>query len=366
MLFSPPSSSFTHGIHHIFTPLPARIHVFFIALLQQIYFKTAIPRSFIPRLRGILCLFLVACTAAVLNAQFDSGSILGTVRDASGAVVPEASITLRSLGTGVPSTTLSNSAGDYSFNSVPSGDYVVAVKCSGFKDATTSTITVTVGARLRVDLNLVLANVTQQVVVNARPALLETDSSDRSMVINPTEVVNLPLNGRDPKTVVRAAYGIGYQQFIRAAVVNELAQNAPYNIDHVISQYTPYSKTSPEAVCTSLSAAPLSCFQPTQLGYVNNFLSASNYSALSTTTTYDTAHTPTTYMQSYQLSVQRELTSHTVPAPSPSVETSGYHQPGWSGQPHPPHLRETRVTQPAHIFRFTVAATNSRSYQHIQ
>ncbi len=54
----------------------------------------------------------------------------------------------------------------------------------------------------------------------------------------------------DPKTVVRAAYGISYQQFTRAAVVNELAQNAPYNIDNVITQYTPYSKTSPQKVCT--------------------------------------------------------------------------------------------------------------------
>jgi hypothetical protein len=116
----------------------------------------------------------------------------------------------------------------------------------------------------------------------------------------------------DPKTVVRAAYGISYQQFIRAAVVNELAQNAPYNIDNVISQYTPYSKTSPEAVCSSLSAPPLSCFQPTQLGYMNNFLSTSNYSALSTTTTYDTASTPTTYIESYQVSLQTELPGKAV------------------------------------------------------
>jgi hypothetical protein len=113
------------------------------------------------------------------------------------------------------------------------------------------------------------------------------------------------------KMVVRGAYGISYQQFIRAAVVNELAQNAPYSIDNLITQYPLSSKTSPTAVCTSVSAAPLSCFQPTQLGYLNNFLSASNYSALSTTTNYDPARTPTTYVQSYQLSVQRQLARST-------------------------------------------------------
>jgi hypothetical protein len=112
------------------------------------------------------------------------------------------------------------------------------------------------------------------------------------------------------KMVVRAAYGISYQQFLRAAVVNELAQNAPYSIDNVITQYAPASKT-PQAVCTSLTAAPLTCFQPTQLGYANNFLSLSNSSALSSTTTYDPASTPTTYVQSYQLSVQRQLTRST-------------------------------------------------------
>ena len=58
------------------------------------------------------------------------------------------------------------------------------------------------------------------------------------------------------------------------------------------------------------------------------------------------------------------------PVPSPSVGdplgTSGNHQPGWSEQAHPPHIFETRVTQPTRILRFTVAATSSRSYQHIQ
>jgi hypothetical protein len=110
-----------------------------------------------------------------------------------------------------------------------------------------------------------------------------------------------------PKTVVRGAYGISYQQFLRAAVVNELAQNAPNSIDNLITQYAPSSKTTPETVCTSLNAPPLSCFQATQLGIPNNFLTAANYSPLSTTTTFDPARTPTMYVQSYQLSVQRQL-----------------------------------------------------------
>jgi hypothetical protein len=123
----------------------------------------------------------------------------------------------------------------------------------------------------------------------------------------------------DNKTVVRGGYGIGYQQFLRAATVNELAQNAPYNIDNVITQYAPQSKTSPQAVCTSLTVAPTSCFMPTQNGYPNSFLSTSNYSPLSTTTTYDPAHSPTPYVQSFQLSVQREIAPKTFLPMRPAV-----------------------------------------------
>jgi hypothetical protein len=134
-------------------------------------------------------------------------------------------------------------------------------------------------------------------------------------LINPNNLDFAPRFGLaysiDSKMVVRAAYGIAYQQFLRAAVVNELAQNAPYSIDNLITQYAPIYPKTGQALCTTLSAAPLSCFQPVQLGYVNNFLSLSNYSALSTTTTYDPARTPTTYVQSYQLSVQRQLTART-------------------------------------------------------
>src|SRR5208283_75970 len=128
--------------------------------------------------RGLLCFCLLLCTAAVLNAQYDRGNILGTVHDGTGAVVTGVSITLKSLGTGTSSTTVSNSDGDYEFSSVPAGDYVVTARRTGFKDTSTPTFTITVGANQRVDLTLSAGNVTEQVIVSAGAALLETDSSD--------------------------------------------------------------------------------------------------------------------------------------------------------------------------------------------
>jgi hypothetical protein len=155
------------------------------------------------------------------------------VRDASGAVVPEASITLKSLGTGVSSTTVSNSAGDYSFNSVAAGDYIVSAQHAGFKDAATSAFTVTVGARQRVDLSLVLANASEEVVVNAQATLLETDSSDRSMVINPTEVVNLPLNGRDPADLSLLVPGVNKSSL---EIEGATSREAAYNVNGLRNQ----------------------------------------------------------------------------------------------------------------------------------
>ena len=107
------------------------------------------------------CLFVVLMLAAapIVDAQFDSATIVGTVHDASGASIPGTSITLKSLSTGVANNTLSNSAGDYNFNAVAAGDYTIAATSTGFGDIATPAFTVTVGARQRVDINLSPQNV---------------------------------------------------------------------------------------------------------------------------------------------------------------------------------------------------------------
>jgi hypothetical protein len=183
--------------------------------------------------RSLFWVLVLLCSATVLNAQFESGSIVGTVREVTGGVVPEVSITLESLGTGILKTTLSNSVGDYTFSSVPAGDYDVTARHAGFKDASTSVFTITVGARQRVDLVLSPASVTQQVLVSAEATLLETDSSDRSMVINPTEVVNLPLNGRDAADLSLQVPGVN-KSFLE--IEGATSREAAYNVNGLRNQ----------------------------------------------------------------------------------------------------------------------------------
>ena len=184
-------------------------------------------------MRNLLWALVFLCSATVLRAQFDSASILGTVRDIGGGFVPEVTITLESLGTGVTKTTLSNGEGDYVFSSVPPGDYALKATRVGFKNASTSAFTVTVGARQRVDLVFYPANVTQQLVVSAASSLLETDSSDRSMVINPTEVINLPLNGRDPADLALVVPGVNKSYLESEAATS---REGSYNVNGLRNQ----------------------------------------------------------------------------------------------------------------------------------
>ena len=183
--------------------------------------------------RRLLLVLVLLCSATVLNAQFDSGSIVGTVREITGGAVPETSITLESLGTGITKTTTSNNVGDYTFSSVLPGDYVVRARHAGFKDTSTSVFTITVGARQRVDLLLSPASVSQQVLVSAAATLLETDSSDRSMVINPTEVVNLPLNGRDAADLSLQVPGVN-KSFLE--IEGATSREASYNVNGLRNQ----------------------------------------------------------------------------------------------------------------------------------
>src|SRR4051812_17774755 len=100
-------------------------------------------------------LLLVASLAAGYSfAQFDTATVLGTVRDATGSVVSNAKITLRNVNTGVAASAATNSAGEYEFVTVRIGDYKVTAEAPGFSAATTDTFKVAGGARQRGGLAL--------------------------------------------------------------------------------------------------------------------------------------------------------------------------------------------------------------------
>jgi len=143
-----------------------------------------------------LLLALTLLAAPCAHAQFDTASVLGTVKDPSGAGIASASVTLLSPAKGVSVIRQSDANGNYEFTNVQPGEYSIAVTAANFEKEDTGRFTVTVGARQRVDLTLRIGTDAQTVQVTGAASLLETDTSDRGETVGTQEAVNLPLNGR--------------------------------------------------------------------------------------------------------------------------------------------------------------------------
>ncbi len=149
-----------------------------------------------------LCRALLAVIVAALllpvtaSAQFDTSTVLGTVKDSSGAVVPGVTVTLKNMATGITATAVTDADGNYQFLNVRVGPYGVRAELQGFSTAEAKDVSVTVNARQRVDLTMAVGNIGETVEVIGASKLLETDSSDRGQVIAKEQIVNLPLNGR--------------------------------------------------------------------------------------------------------------------------------------------------------------------------
>jgi hypothetical protein len=145
----------------------------------------------------LLALCFFAAKPTVLLGQFETASVLGYVRDSSGAFVPGATVTLINQATKAQVMAQTNGQGSYEFTDVKIGQYVVSAKATGFDVSNTAPFTVTVNARQRVDVALKSGSTNEVVTVSAAAAILETDNSDRGTVIGTKEVENLPLNGRE-------------------------------------------------------------------------------------------------------------------------------------------------------------------------
>ena len=146
------------------------------------------------RLSLLLCVGVPLC-ASSMQAQFETASVLGNVRDASGAIIPGASVALINDETRTEVDLTTNDRGGYEFTSVKVGQYHITAKAPGFNISSTTPFSVQVNARQRVDVAL-QAGASETVTVTGAASVLQTDDSERGQVIGTHEVENLPLNGR--------------------------------------------------------------------------------------------------------------------------------------------------------------------------
>ncbi|GAB4404659.1 MAG: hypothetical protein OHK0021_17010 [Bryobacter sp.] len=133
---------------------------------------------------------------------------MGTIKDATGASITNAKITLRSSDTGVEATANTSEDGNYLFGGVKIGRYTLSAEAQGFKKAVAEEFTVTVNARQRVNLVLQVGEVTESVTVSEAAAVLESETSSRGTVVSAKQILNLPLNGRNYADLALLAPGV--------------------------------------------------------------------------------------------------------------------------------------------------------------
>jgi Carboxypeptidase regulatory-like domain len=163
-----------------------------------------------PSRQGFLTFFsfLLLCCGPALGQE--TASILGTVADQSGAVVPNATVTLTNTSTGASRSVTTNQAGSYNAPDLPIGTYTVKVDAPGFKTYEQQNVSVNVNATVRVDVSLQVGQAQETVTVEANAVQVQVDTSEQSNVIYGQQITKLDTNGRNPvqlATLVPGASG---------------------------------------------------------------------------------------------------------------------------------------------------------------
>jgi len=155
------------------------------------------------------CFALVAlCVIFPCVAQQDRGTILGTVQDTSGSVIPGASVAVENQGTGQTFTSVTDSAGGFVAPEIPIGTYRVTATFTGFKKNVQQGIILRVSDRVQLQVTLEPGDVKESVTVTGQTPLIDTASTTLGGLIESSEVRNLPLNGRDPTQLMALVPGV--------------------------------------------------------------------------------------------------------------------------------------------------------------
>jgi len=142
------------------------------------------------------------------RAQLYAGSVTGVVSDPTGAVIPNADVTLVDAEKGFTFTTKTDSKGRYLFRSVPPGTYNLSVKAAGFKDQTQSAIKIDVNQNVGADFSMRLLGTMETVNVSTQAPLLATEDAVTGQVVDRKLINDLPLNGRAVLSLVYLAPGV--------------------------------------------------------------------------------------------------------------------------------------------------------------
>lgn len=158
--------------------------------------------------RALLALSLLLGSSHLTSQTF--GDISGEIRDASGAVIGGATLTLTNAATNATRSTESNDSGSYAFPALQPGVYSLRAEKEGFKAFVQTGIPIEVQQRARIDIALQIGSITEFVEVSASGALLQTENATVGTVIENKRIVELPLNGRNALQLVALAPNVSF------------------------------------------------------------------------------------------------------------------------------------------------------------
>jgi len=147
--------------------------------------------------RSILLTANLVAGVFSFHAQVTTGTILGSARDATGAVVPGVKITITNQRTNAARAVTADDRGDWAVPALLPSEYTVRAEATGFKAWLSPNMVLPVGGEVRVDISLQVGDLTEQVTVEARAPLLQSDSSSLAHMVDQKRIVELPLNGRN-------------------------------------------------------------------------------------------------------------------------------------------------------------------------
>ena len=151
--------------------------------------------------RSVLSLALVCgllSPAPALLAQFGAGTILGTITDPTGAVVPNATVTAKNNATNESRTFTTDAEGAYRFNALQNGTYTITVTAPSFKAAAVLNVVLAVNTQVRADVTMQLGSINERVEVGDTTPQLQTNTAVMGTVIDNRTMLELPLNARNP------------------------------------------------------------------------------------------------------------------------------------------------------------------------
>ena len=166
------------------------------------------PNSRIQRFTGALAVVAIFLVVRPIGGQTTTATVSGTVTDASGALVAGAKVDVKNVGTGITKSVTSDNQGRYRVPELIVGDYEVQASQAGFQTIVRKGITLTVGSEAVVDFSLQVGQAQQTVTVEAQASQVDTSSVALSTLVEPTQMNELPLNGRNFEQLLTLAPGV--------------------------------------------------------------------------------------------------------------------------------------------------------------